>query len=197
MRNAIIIRYNSGIGGQSENSHLAQDNSGIVPILTLRRTYIPPAISKLRKNEEFDFYETLENGIINYKSLVKVLITGDFNSRTSNLYDLLDYDKYLDDEQVFSSYFDLQLRPRVKSDHVVDSSGRRLLLLCQMSNLIIANGRLHHDADIGNCTYCSRAGLLLHPTDIQIIKDFKVLEFNEFSDHAPLFFTFQNMRHQT
>ena len=40
LRNSRIVRYNSGIGGQSENSHFAQDNSGIVPILTLRRTYI-------------------------------------------------------------------------------------------------------------------------------------------------------------
>ena len=41
LRNSRIVQYNSGIGGQSENSHFAQDNSGIVPILTLRRTYIP------------------------------------------------------------------------------------------------------------------------------------------------------------
>ena len=40
LRNSRIVRYNSGIDGQSENSHFAQDNSGIVPILTLRRTYI-------------------------------------------------------------------------------------------------------------------------------------------------------------
>ena len=75
----------------------------------------------------------------------KNFLTGDWNSRTSTLLELLDYDKYVDDEQTFSNYFDLQLNPRVNSDHVVDSSGRRLLLLCQMSNLIIANGRLHHD----------------------------------------------------
>ena len=40
LRNSRIVRYNSGIGGQSENSHFAQDNSGIVPILTLRRTSV-------------------------------------------------------------------------------------------------------------------------------------------------------------
>ena len=37
-----------------------------------------------------------------------MLITGDFNSRTSTLSDLLDSDKYLDDEQDFNTYFDLQ-----------------------------------------------------------------------------------------
>ena len=40
LRNSRIVRYNSGIGGQSENSHFAHENSGIVPIHTLRRTYI-------------------------------------------------------------------------------------------------------------------------------------------------------------
>ena len=66
-----------------------------------------------------------------------------------------------------------------------------------MSNLIIANGRLHHDKNIGNFTYCSQTGLstvdylLLHPNDIQFLDDFNVLEFNEFSDHSPLYFTFQ------
>ena len=34
LRNSRIVRYNTGIGGQSENSHFAQDNSRIVPILT-------------------------------------------------------------------------------------------------------------------------------------------------------------------
>ena len=76
--------------------------------------------------------------------------------------------------------YDLQLHTGVNSDHVVDSSGRRLLLLCQMSNLIIANGRLHHDADIGNFTYCSQSRLsvvdylLLHQSDIHTISEFMV-----------------------
>ena len=43
--NSRIVRYNSGIGGQSENSHFAQDNSGIVLILTLRRTYTQMQVS--------------------------------------------------------------------------------------------------------------------------------------------------------
>ena len=40
LRNSRIARYNSGIGGQSRVPTLRRDNSGIVPILTLRRTYI-------------------------------------------------------------------------------------------------------------------------------------------------------------
>ena len=39
-----LYRYHSGIAQQSENSHFAQDNSRIVPILSLRRTYIFEAV---------------------------------------------------------------------------------------------------------------------------------------------------------
>ena len=39
-RNCTVQSKNSYFARQSENSHFAQDNSGIVPILTLRRTYI-------------------------------------------------------------------------------------------------------------------------------------------------------------
>ena len=85
----------------------------------LCHVYIPPANSKLRKNDEFDIFETTEQGIIKYKVDGKNFLTGDWNSRTSNLSDLLDYDKFLDDEQTFSNYFGLQLNPRVNSDHVV------------------------------------------------------------------------------
>ena len=40
LRNSRIVRYNSGTAEQSKNSYFAQDNPGIVLILTLRRTYI-------------------------------------------------------------------------------------------------------------------------------------------------------------
>ena len=38
--NSRIVLRKVGIAQQSENSHFAQDNSRIVPIPTLRRTYI-------------------------------------------------------------------------------------------------------------------------------------------------------------
>lgn len=139
----------------------------------------------------------MEQGIIAYKTLGKIFITDDFNSRTSNAIDLLDFDKYLDEERDFSNFSDLQIRDRVNKDHVLDPSGRRLLLLCQTSNLIIANGRVLSDCSSGEFTYCSHNGLsvvdylLLNPNDVQHLTDFKVLEFNEFSDHAPIYFTFK------
>ena len=46
----VLYRYHSGIAQQSENSHFVQDNSRIVPILTLRRTY--PQYMFLWKNKQ-------------------------------------------------------------------------------------------------------------------------------------------------
>lgn len=156
-------------------------------------TYIPPSGSKVLKSQDVDLFEQLELGVTKYKHLGKVFITGDFNSRTSSESDCLDFDKYLDDEDIFLN--DIVLQPRVNSDHVLDTHGRRLLLLCQISGLLIANGRVHEDSNIGEHTFVSLNGLstvdylLANPLDILCLSNFKILNFNEFSDHAPLFFS--------
>ena len=78
---------------------------------------------------------------------------------------------------------------------MIDAHGRRLLLLCQTSDLLIANGRLHDDFSIGEHTFSSLNGmstvdyLLSNPLDMQCLSNFKILEFNEFSDHAPVSFS--------
>ena len=48
-----LYRYNSGIVPQSENSYFAQDNSGIVPILTLCRTHTLEIIEHILESEMF------------------------------------------------------------------------------------------------------------------------------------------------
>lgn len=157
-------------------------------------TYIPPAGSKVLNSHDIDIFEELELDVARYKQLGKVFLTGDFNGRTSVESDCLDFDRYLDDEDIFLN--DILLQPRVNSDHVIDAHGRRLLLLCQTSGLLIANGRLHDDCSIGEHTFSSLNGmstvdyLLSNPLDMQCLSNFKILEFNEFSDHAPVFFSF-------
>ena len=85
---------------------------------------------------------------------------------------------------------------RKNKDKVLDKNGRKLLLLCQSANLIIANGRLHNDRNIGEFTYCGHNGLstvdylLLNPNDASSLSDFNILLFNEFSDHAPIHISF-------
>ena len=78
--------------------------------------YIPPSCScsKLRKSDDFDFYETQEQEIISFQMQGKVLLAGDFKSRSSNLIELLNFDKYLDDEQDFLNSSTLQLQPKSK-----------------------------------------------------------------------------------
>ena len=149
------------------------------------------------KYDETDFFEQLEHGLSLYEKIGNVFITGDLNCRTSNLSDILDFDEYLDDKGDCEMSFQTIIPPRVNRDHVVDASGRRLLLFCQTVNLIIANGRLYGDCNCGDFTYCSFNGmstvdyLLLSPNDIPFLSDFRVLEFNAISDHAPLYITFK------
>ena len=78
-------------------------------------------------------------------------------------------------------------------DHVIDNNGRKLLSLCKSTNHMI--GRLFNDKD-GSFTFCSERGLsvtnylLTNIFDIDSLKNFKVLDWNNFSDHAALHFSF-------
>ena len=82
-------------------------------------SYIPPAGSKVLRNEDIDMFEQLELDIIKYKNLGLIFLTGDLNSHTSNEPDFLTYDRYLDDEDVFS--IDSHIQTRVNKDHVLDT----------------------------------------------------------------------------
>ena len=155
-------------------------------------TYIPPSGSKVLNSQDIDIFEQLELDIAKYKQFgQKVFLLGDMNSRSANESDCLDFDRYLDDEDTFLN--DIILQPRVDSDHVLDTHGRRLLLLCQTSGLFIANGRVHEDRSIGAHTFMSLNGmstvdyLIANPSDLKSLSNFKILNFNEFSDHAPVF----------
>ena len=84
-------------------------------------------------------------------------------------------------------------KARKNKDHVIDNNGRKLLALCKSTDHIIANGRLCNDPT-GNYTFISERGLsvtdylLLNKSDIHLVHDFKILDFNNFSDHAPVCF---------
>ena len=59
--------------------------------------YIPPANSMVL-NRDIDIYEVWEQGVLRYKTLGKVYISGDFNGRMATEAVILDFDKYIDDE---------------------------------------------------------------------------------------------------
>lgn len=83
---------------------------------------------------------------------------------------------------------------RVNQDLILDYNGRYLLDLCQSTGLLIANGRLFNDKNKGKCTFCSHRGqstvdyVLLNFSDFITLSHFDILDFNEHTDHAPVFF---------
>ena len=134
----------------------------------------------------------------------KTYVTGDLNSRTARIADISEFDGYLDfyDDTQNNSFNNgpftseqNQLPVRQNKDHVIDHNGQKLISLCKATEHIIANGRLHKDRE-GNFTFCSSRGLsvtdylLCRISDIDSISNFEILNWNEFSDHAPIYFTF-------
>lgn len=134
----------------------------------------------------------------------KTYVTGDLNSRTGRISDILEFDEYLDSyDDTQSNSFNNgsfipelnQLPVRQNKDHMIDHNGQKLISLCKATEHIIVNGRLHKDRE-GNFTFCSSHGssvtdyLLCRMFDIDSISNFEILNWNEFSDHAPVYFTF-------
>ena len=155
--------------------------------------YVPPTDSKVFNSTNIDLYDQLEQDIIQFNDLGKVFVSGDLNGRTSNDIDYFEFDKYLDQNELFGHSFDIPVR--VNQDRIIDYNGRHLLDICQLTGLLIANGRLFNDLSVGKYTFCGHHGqstvdyLLLNFQDFETLSDFKVLEFNEYSDHAPLSFS--------
>ena len=95
-----------------------------------------------------------------------MFITGDFNGRTSNFSDIFDFDRYIENQDLFLEISHIPIR--VNKDSIFDSHGRKLLELCKNTSFIIANGCLGEDYNVGEITYCSLQGmstvdyLLLH-----------------------------------
>ena len=133
-----------------------------------------------------DFFECVEIGIEKYKSKGKILISGDFNSRTATENDFVPYDEFIDAANEIDANIDLL--PRTNKDLIVDAYGRKLLNLCKNTGLLIANGRLND----GEFTFQGSQGsstvdyILLNNHDFQYVNEFTILEQNEFSDHSPL-----------
>ena len=157
--------------------------------------YIPPHGSKVLNTQEIDIYEVLEQDVLRFKNRGKLFITGDFNGRIASETDVLDFDRYLDDETLYDFIDKTLLTTRVNKDNVVDSYGRRLLSFCKITDLIIANGRLGEDSGLGQYTFVSHNGLsvvdylLCSFADTHCISNFSILCCNEFSDHSPVYFS--------
>ena len=157
--------------------------------------YIPPPGSNVLNSNDLCFFEELENSIGKFSNQGKSFVTGDFNSRTGSLSDVIHHEHEIEfrDTHYFENIQNLPIRKNM--DHVIDANGRKLISLCKSISHVITNGRTHSDAGIGQFTFCSSRGqsvtdyLLLSPCDIMHIHDFSIHEWSEYSDHAALCFS--------
>ena len=131
--------------------------------------------------------------MLSYRDKGKVYVCGDMNSRVCVTDDILltdNLDKYID--SVLHDETPI-LPQRNSKDLVVNRFGKKLIQLCYNTGLVIYNGRTDKDQE-GKFTFCSTKGrsvndyVLVPGEDFNTVKGFEVLEFNGFSDHAPLFF---------
>ena len=64
-----------------------------------------------------------------------MFITGDFNGSTSKFSDILDFDRFIENQDLFLEMSHIPIR--VNKDTVFDSHGRKLLELCKSTSFII------------------------------------------------------------
>ena len=154
--------------------------------------YLQLAQRVCRPQKIINIYDQLETHIVRYNELGKVYVTGDMNCRASDALDYFIFDKYLDQQFSHINAFDIPIR--INKDRILDYNGRYLIELCQSTGLLIANGRLLGDQNRGNFTFCSHQGqstvdyLLLNFLDFETLSNFEILDFNEYSDHAPIMY---------
>lgn len=140
---------------------------------------------------DVDLFQTLQNDIYFYENIGTVIIAGDFNGRVSSKLDYVVHDDNVHGIDSFDYNPDEPL-PRASVDKTSNAQGTQLLDLCKSTSMKIGNGRLD---DGQNFTYYSRTGasvidyILLRYESFSSASNFQILDFNGFSDHAPLQFS--------
>ena len=118
--------------------------------------YIPPQNTTLRITNKTDYWENLIASIMNYTSKGNILLTGDFNARTGiNKGEINIGDKHLDELCPVKKHISIYTC-RNNCDNKVNRYGKKLLEICSIFQLNIANGRVAGNR-LGNYT-CFNSG---------------------------------------
>ena len=138
-----------------------------------------------------DLFELLQDDINVYSNYGTVSVVGDLNCRNGVKADYIVLDEQIMDIDDNDYVPDTPL-PRVSEDKSSNNQGTKLLDLCKATGLRIANGRIGEDSKSGSYTYTNAGNstidyLLIRQCRFSVIKNFKVKEFNMFSDHALLY----------
>ena len=150
-----------------------------------------------------NFYHDLEDNLLRFVNVYpddKVILLGDFNSRTGDLPDVIGDDTEVTQVFINSQGGDLLhdadvIPPRVNSDKEINVFGRNLITICHEFNLCVCNGRLGNDRNLGTYTCITHNGasvvdyVLVSHVTAKFITNFEVSDISEFSIHFPLTFS--------
>ncbi|KAI3382690.1 hypothetical protein SNEBB_010922 [Seison nebaliae] len=156
--------------------------------LVITAVYIPPSHSRYGKVEHF---EELDNLLLNYSQDYMHLMCGDFNSHTAVLADI-EVEATDDTDALFNENF-INVRDelekcnvnfnRCNQDLTPDRStyGKKLMDVCKNNQVVIFNGRVGEDANIGKATTTCKTVVDYAIGSIDLlsnVKNFAVLDFD-------------------
>ena len=200
----IIVYYKKSIshgiqylenGSKSENSLWIKLDKSVFSFdqdIYICAVYIPPVTSTHYNSD----YVELENEITLFSMKGKILLIGDFNSRTGTSPDYItndsdDLNNFNNENLLPDNYsVDTDLN-RHNQDNICNDQGRNLLDLCIASKLRILNGRYVGDS-LGYFTCLTVNGLstvdygVLSESLLPSVLYFTNQEFNYLSDHAQI-----------
>ena len=154
--------------------------------------YIPPISSPHYDND----FISLEGEVSTFSSKGKLVLIGDFNSRTCQNPDFIEKNSSqindFDGVDLLPPDYvtDTELK-RVNQDFIINSHGKNVLDLCLSSWLRILNGRFLGDS-LGYFTYMSNNGFssvdyaILSESLLPSVKYFKTNDFTYLSDHVQI-----------
>ena len=103
------------------------------------------------------------------------------NGRTSEFSDILSFDRYIENNDLFLDMS--HVPPRKNKDKILDQHRRRLLDLCKCTNFVTANGRIGDASFVGEYTFCSKNGM--STVDYVLIEKHRFTFSLEFSNITP------------
>ena len=154
--------------------------------------YISPQSSKCTKDLAEKAWNDLEKDVSQYVELGKVMLLGDFNSRTGTLADhiMQDDNTYTPTGDTYVS--DTNIRARCSEDASTNEYGKKLLEVCKNARLRILNGRILGDLN-GKMTCFQWNGssvvdyCIVHEDLLGVIDYFKVHDLKGmFSNHCKI-----------
>jgi len=145
-------------------------------------------------------FEQLAHHINRYSQLGKIILMGDFNSRTASLDDFIKLDHTIrgNIDSLPNQYIsDIMLNNRNNIDKEINEQGKNLIEMCIETKLRILNGRVNGDS-LGYNTYYSCRGS--STIDYFIVSENIFYEFlfmnvlppTEFSDHSVIWTGFKS-----